>query len=223
MVMQRCVAIHANGTSEVLEFQPQVHHDLRRLGYRRFVVQTADGRALSSAVYARTTPSSWQFSDAAKKLWGLTGEVQVFDEHGEPVRDTLTPASGSPAIPPAAETRVAQTAFVEGSESEVRKAGVGRETPVAPAPGIPREGPARPRTRVDPRQIPELIARANHSLPDADPRKITRAMIADVARAARAMRLNADEGLGAGMDEAQQRALADRLESHARALGSYLR
>jgi hypothetical protein len=222
MVMQRCVAIHVNGTSEVLEFRPQVHQDLRRLGYRRYVVQTADRRALSSAVYARVQPSSWQFSDAAKKLWGLTSDVKVFDDQGEPVRDTLTPVS-SAAIPPRAETRVPQSAFVDGSGDTVRKAGVGRETPATSREGVAIELPLQPRTRVDPRQVPELIARANHSLPDVDARKISRAMVADLQRAARAIRLTADEGLSAGMDDGEQRALADRLESHARALGSYLR
>ena len=210
--MNRCVAIHANGTSEVLEFQPQVHQELRGLGYRRFVVRTADGRALASAVYARTTPSSWQFSDAAKKLWGLTGDVQVFDEQGDPVTDTLTPAGGSPAVSPNAETRVAQPTFVEGKDaSAVQKAGVGQETP------------SRPKTRVDPRQLPELIARANHSLPEADPRKLTRGMVGDLVRAAREMRLMLGEGPPAPADETGRRALADRLDIHARALGSYLR
>jgi hypothetical protein len=223
MVMQRCVAIHVNGTSEVLEFRPQVHQELRRLGYRRYVVQTADSRALSSPVYARTTPTSWQFSSAAKKLWGLTSDVQAFDEHGEPVRDTLTPGASMPAIPSAGETRVSQTAFVEGSETPVRKAGVGRETPAAPIASVASETPAHARTRVDARQIPELIARANHSLPDADPRKITHAMMTDLLRAARAIRVCADGGPSIGLDDAQQRVLADRLEAHARALGSYLR
>ena len=210
--MNRCVAIHANGTSEVLEFQPQVHHELRRLGYRRFVVRTADGRALASAVYARTTPSSWQFSDSAKKLWGLTGDVQVFDEQGDPVTDTLTPASGSPGVSPNAETRVAQPTFVEGKgASAVRKAGAGLEMP------------ARAKTRVDPRQLPELIARANHSLPEADPRKLTRSMVGDLVRAAREMRLTLREGPNAPADETGRRALANRLDIHARALGSYLR
>jgi hypothetical protein len=221
--MQRCVAIHANGTSEVLEFQPQLHQELRRLGYRRYVVQTDDGRALSSAVYARTTPSSWQFSNAAKRLWGLTSNVQAFDDHGERVTDTLTPPGGSEIVSPNAETRVAQPTFVEGQEAPARrKAGVGRETPADASPGIGQVGPARPKTRIDPRQIPELIARANHSLPDADPRKITRELVGDLLRAARAIRLDLDEGAGAA-EESQRQALAERLDRHARALGSYLR
>lgn len=194
--MQRCVAIHANGTSEVLEFQPRVHRDLRRLGYRRFVVQTADGRSLSSAVYARTTPSTWQFSNSAKQLWGLTGEVQGFDEHGEPIRDTLTPASGSATIP----------RFVEPG------AGV-----------VPNPRASPPKTRIDPRQVPELIARANHSLPDADPRKITRALVDDLSQAARALRWDVSAGSCAESDDPARRALADRIDARARALGSYLR
>ena len=213
--MQRCVAIHANGTSEVLEFRPKVHQELRRLGYRRFVVRTADGRALSSAVYARTTPSNWQFNDAAKRLWGLTSEVQVFDDQGEPLTDTLTPAAGTAAIPANAETRVAQPAFAEGrDDAGVRKAGVGRETPGASA--------AQPRTRIDPRQVPELIARANHALADADPRKITWSMLEDFAGAARAIRLELRAGALAPGEASERRALADRIETHARALSSYL-
>lgn len=212
--MQRCVAIHANGTSEVLEFHPELHKELRRLGYRRFVVRTADGRALSSAVYARSTPSSWQFSDAAKKLWGLTGDVQAIDDSGELVTDTLTPAAGAPLVSPNRETRVPQPAFDEERDAAVRKAGVGRETPPLSSARVEQGTPARPRTRVDPRQLPELIARANHSLPDADPRKITRAMVSDLAGAARQLRLRADP---------EQGALADRLERHARALATYLR
>ncbi len=220
--MQRCVAIHANGTSEVLEFRPQLHQDLRRLGYRRFVVRTADGRALSSAVYARTTPSGWQFSEAAKQLWGLAGDVEAMDESGELVTDTLSPADGSATIPSPPETRVAQPAFAEGrDDAVVRKAGVGRETPPAAARPVGAEpSPAR-KTRVQPHQLPELIARANHSLPDADPRKITRALVNDLAIAARAIRLDADAN--ATPDAGQQRALAHRLERHARALASYLR
>jgi hypothetical protein len=85
--MNRCVAIHINGTSEVIDVQPKVHRELRGLGYRRFVIRTADGRSpLASAVYSRTTPTRWQISDAARKLWGRNTEaVQVFDEHGEPL------------------------------------------------------------------------------------------------------------------------------------------
>jgi hypothetical protein len=218
--MQRCVAIHANGTSEVLEFRPQLHQELRRLGYRRFVVRTADGRALSSAVYARTTPSTWQFSDAAKRLWGITGDVQAIDETGELVTDPLTPPDGNPVIPPpASETRVAQPAFAEGADVAVKKAGVGRETPdSSPRLETPATAP-RAKTRVDPRQLPELIARANHSLPDTDPRKITPALVNDLAAAARALRSRAD-AQGAGE---LAELLACRLETHARALATYLR
>jgi hypothetical protein len=210
--MIRCVAIHANGTSEVLEFRPQVHQELRHLGYRRFVVRTADGRALSSAVYARTTPSTWQFSDAAKKLWGLAGEVQALDEHGEPVTDTLTPANGIASVPSGIHARVTQPASGEGKgASAVRMAGVDRETP------------ARSKTRIDPSQLPELIARANHSLPETDPRKITRSLVGDLLRAARAIRLDLDVGPGAPGGASDRRDLADRLDAYARALDSYLR
>src|SRR3954471_285480 len=69
--MNRCVAIHANGTSEVIDVQPRVHRELRGLGYRRFVIRTADGRApLTAAVCARIAPSPWQITDAARRLWG---------------------------------------------------------------------------------------------------------------------------------------------------------
>jgi hypothetical protein len=193
-----------------------VHQELRGLGYRRYVVRTADGRALSSAVYARTTPSHWQFTDAAKRLWGLSSDVHVFDDQGEPVTDTLTPASGSTTIAAPAETRVAQPAFAEGSEEPgVRKAGVGRETPGPSA--------AQPKTRIDPRQLPELIARANHSLSDADPRKITASLVGDLASAVRTIRLGLQAGSLPPDEATERRALADRLEAHARALGSYLR
>ena len=91
--MNRCVAIHINGTSEVIDVQPKVHRELRGLGYRRFVIRTADGRSpLASAVYSRTTPTRWQISDAARKLWGRnTDAVQVFDEHGEPLSHDGSP------------------------------------------------------------------------------------------------------------------------------------
>jgi hypothetical protein len=101
--MNRCVAIHINGTSEVLDVQPRLHQELRGLGYRRFVIRTADGRALSSAVYARRTPSTWQCVDAARKLWGLSSAVNVFDEQGEIITDTSTPAVGTAIVSPHAD------------------------------------------------------------------------------------------------------------------------
>lgn len=222
--MQRCVAIHANGTSEVLEFRPVLHQELRRLGYRRFVVRTADGRALSSAVYARTTPSSWQFADAARKLWGLVSDVQAIDESGELVTDAHTPAAGHPAVPPPPDTRVAQPAFVEGrgADAGTRKAGVGRETPEAGSERLPGPPAARAKTRIDPRQVPELIARANHSLPDADPRKITRERAGDIMRAADALRRSADTIDGSDDQRAAQE-LAERLDRFGRALLGYVR
>src|SRR3979411_3024478 len=84
-VMNRCVAIHSNGTSELIDVQPSVHRELRELGYRRFVIRTADGRSpLVSAVSSRTAPTSWQIGDAARKLWGRNAAAaHVFDEHGE--------------------------------------------------------------------------------------------------------------------------------------------
>lgn len=92
--MNRCVAIHTNGTSEVLDVQPRIHRELRGLGYRRFVIRTADGRSpMTSVIYCRTTPSTWQISDAARKLWGRnTTAVQVFDDQGEPLaHDGIAP------------------------------------------------------------------------------------------------------------------------------------
>ena len=206
--MNRCVAIHSNGTSEVLEFKPKVHQDLRGLGYRRFVVRTADERALSSAVYARATPSLWQFSDAAKKLWGKgTGDVHVFDEHGEPVVD------GSPETDAAmnlsatsASQAVTDDPGLDARENEDSK----RATPLSS------------RTVIDPRHAPELITRANNLLPASDPRKITPATVADMLRAAHAIR-HALDGTADADDALQRRALADRLDTHARALESYLR
>lgn len=206
--MIRCVAIHSNGTSEVLEFKPKVHQDLRGLGYRRFVVRTADERALSSAVYSRATPSLWQFSDAAKKLWGRgTGDIHVFDEHGEPVLD------GAP------DSR----ASFEYSEASTPRAG-SNEPDVDPRDGAEssRATPVSLRTVIDPRHAPELITRANNLLPESDPRKITPATVADMLRAAQSIRHVLD-GTAVSEDGTQRRALADRLDKHARALESYLR
>ena len=207
--MNRCVAIHSNGTSEVLEFRPKVHQDLRALGYRRFVVRTADGRALSSAVYSRTTPSLWQFSDAAKKLWGRgTGDVLVFDEHGEPVVDGA----------PESEASMNASATSASSDAAADYSGVD-------APGSAESGRATPlssRTVIDPRHLPEMITRANNLLPASDPRKITPGTVADMLSAAHAIRHVLDGTVNAD-DSTQRRALADRLDTHARALESYLR
>lgn len=206
--MNRCVAIHSNGTSEVLEFKPKVHQDLRGLGYRRFVVRTADGRALSSAVYSRTTPSLWQFSDAAKKLWGRgTGDVHVFDEHGEPVVDGApeSDASTNSTVPSASQAGSDNPGVDARDSSEF-----GRTTPLSS------------RTVIDPRHLPDMITRANNLLPSSDPRKITPATVADMLRAAHAIR-HALDGTVDADDATQRRALADRLDTHARALESYLR
>ena len=206
--MNRCVAIHSNGTSEVLEFKPKVHQDLRGLGYRRFVVRTADGRALSSAVYSRSTPSLWQFSDAAKKLWGRgTGDVLVFDEHGEPVVDGATESEGSMnASATSASSGGAEYSGVDETENTES----GRATPLSS------------RTVIDPRHLPEMITRANNLLPASDPRKITPGTVADMLSAAHAIRHVLD-GTANADDATQRRALADRLDTHARALESYLR
>ncbi len=206
--MNRCVAIHSNGTSEVLEFKPKVHQDLRGLGYRRFVVRTADGRALSSAVYSRTTPSLWQFSDAAKKLWGRgTGDVHVFDEHGEPVLD------GAPESD-ASMNSSAASASLAGADDRGADDRTGEDSG--------RATPLSSRTVIDPRHLPEMITRANNLLSASDPRKITPATVADMLRAAQAIR-HAIDGTVDADDAAQRRALADRLDTHARALESYLR
>ncbi|MCY7380372.1 MAG: hypothetical protein LH467_13670 [Gemmatimonadaceae bacterium] len=206
--MIHCVAIHSNGTSEVLEFKPKVHQDLRGLGYRRFVVRTADERALSSAVYSRGTPSLWQFSDAAKKLWGRgTGDIHVFDEHGEPVVDAVpgSDVSGSHAVTSTARA---------GSDD--------RELDARDSSESKRQTPLSSRTVIDPQHAPELITRANNLLPASDPRKITPATVADMLRAAHAIR-HALDGTAVADDGTDRRALADRLDTHARALESYLR
>lgn len=197
--MNRCVAIHGNGTSEVLDFQPQLHQKLRGLGYQRFVIEgirKVDGRSLNTALYSKGTPSSWQITDSAKKVWGRgTGVLRVFDENGELLPDS----SGASARPMTVEPRADQTARAEANA-----------TPEAPAARVPVE------------QLPDVIARANHFLLHSDPRKITRAMVADFRRAAREIRLSLDEGLYARGDESEQRAFADRLDAHADALESYV-
>jgi hypothetical protein len=176
--MNRCVAIHINGTSEVLDVQPRLHQELRGLGYRRFVVRTADGRALSSAVYSRRTPSTWQCVDAARKLWGLSSAVNVFDEHGELISDLSTPTSGVAVVAVSGE---------------------------------------RPRSTTD-TEVP--VARS------ADRQKestITPAMLADLRRAAHEIRLNLGDWLYGTGDGSEQRAFADRLDAHVKALAACLR
>jgi hypothetical protein len=177
--MNRCVAIHSNGTSEVIDVVPRVHRELRGLGYRRFVLRTADGRSpLTSAVYARITPTSWQITDAARRLWGRnTNVVQVFDEDGEPLAH-----DGSPGM----------------TSGEMRAVDEQMEEPPAPATPRPVEEPLT----LEP--SPEPI--------------VTPAMLQDLRLAAREIRgLLASRPVGLAEANAL-RALADRLEAHARAL-----
>jgi hypothetical protein len=175
--MNRCVAIHINGTSEVLDVQPRLHQELRGLGYRRFVIRTADGRSLSSAVYARRTPSTWQCIDAARKLWGLSSEVNVFDEQGELLSDMS--ASGSNAVVDATPARPWHAA---DSEIAVMRPAAQRQDGT-----------------------------------------ITPAMVADLRRAAHEIRLNLGDWLYGAGDGSEQRAFADRLDAHVRALAASLR
>ena len=182
--MNRCVAIHANGTSEVIDVQPRMHRELRGLGYQRFVIRTADGRTpLTSAVYARNTPSRWQITDAARRLWGRnTTDVLVFDEHGEPLDHDGTPAMTT-------------------GEMRVIDAPVTEEHPVV-------------------QLAPEAAEPPPSTISASAPRAavVTRAMVEDLRRAAREIRgLLASRPVN--LDEATElRALADRLEDHARAL-----
>jgi hypothetical protein len=193
--MNRCVAIHSNGTSEVIDVHPRVHRELRGLGYRRFVIRTADGRSpLVSAVYARSTPSSWQVGDAARKLWGRnTDAVHVFDEHGEPlVHD------GSPSLT-ASEMHVVDAAVMDATSTPPIGSAV-IPPPEPPAPVVPAApvAPAPPVTSITP------------GLP------------LDLRLAAREIRgLLASRPVG--LTEANQlRALADRLEAHAQSLEAQL-
>jgi hypothetical protein len=187
--MNRCVAIHANGTSEVIDVQPRIHRELRGLGYQRFVIRTADGRSpLTSAVYARVAPSRWQITDAARRLWGRnTTDVLVFDEHGEPLDHDGTPPMTT-------------------GEMRVIDAPVTEEHPVVL---LPSEEP-----------LPDPVI----PTPPAPPRLdvVTRAMVDDLRRAAREIRgLIASRPVS--LDQATDfRALADRVEAHARALEALL-
>jgi hypothetical protein len=175
--MNRCVAIHINGTSEVLDVQPRLHQELRGLGYRRFVVRTTDRRALSSAVYSRRTPSTWQCVDAARKLWGLSSAVNVFDEHGELLVDVSTPTAGVAVV----------------------------DVTVGPRSATDSEVP---------------LTRSADRGPDV---AITPAMVADLRRAAHEIRLNLGDWLYGAGDGSEQRAFADRLDAHVRALAACLR
>jgi hypothetical protein len=193
--MNRCVAIHSNGTSEVIDVHPRVHRELRGLGYRRFVIRTADGRSpLVSAVYARSTPSSWQVGDAARKLWGRnTDAVHVFDEHGEPlVHD------GSPSLT-ASEMHVVDAAVMDATS-----------TPPIGSAVIPPPGPPAP------------VVPAAPVAPAPPVTSITPGLPLDLRLAAREIRgLLASRPVG--LTEANQlRALADRLEAHAQALEAQL-
>lgn len=197
--MNRCVAIHANGTSEVIDVEPRLHRELRGLGYRRFVIRSADGRSpLTSAVYARVTPSKWQISDAARRLWGRnTTDVHVFDEHGEPLVHDGTPPMTT-------------------GEMQVIDAPVTEEHPVV----LPSSEPETPEA-----VVPESVAAQQvvpAPAPPPRPSLVTPAMIEDLRRAAREIRgLIASRPVS--LDQATEfRALADRVEAHARALESLL-
>lgn len=194
--MNRCVAIHVNGTSEVIDVQPRVHRELRGLGYRRFVIRTADGRSpLTSAIYSRGIPSTWQIGDAARKLWGRnTTAVHVFDEDGEPLAH-----DGSPGIS-TGEMRVIDAPITE------------RPTPATPTPAMPTPARASTPATSMPAPVDALVA------PPAPPSPVTKEMLDDLRAAAREIRgLLASRPVG--LEEANAlRALADRLEVWARML-----
>lgn len=203
--MNRCVAIHANGTSEVIDVHPRVHRELRGLGYRRFVIRTADGRSpLASAVYARVTPTTWQITDAARKLWGRnTTAVHVFDEAGEPLAH-----DGSEPLT-AKELHSVDAAVMDATSTSTPAIG-SAAIPATPAPAAaaPPPQPAAADTRAPEAAPPASI--------------VTPSMLLDLRLAAREIRgLLASRPVG--LSEANQlRALADRLESHAAALEAQL-
>jgi hypothetical protein len=192
--MNRCVAIHSNGTSEVIDVQPRVHRELRGLGYRRFVIRTADGRSpLTSAIYARAVPSTWQIGDAARKLWGRnTTAVHVFDEDGEPLAH-----DGSPGMT-TGEMRVIDAPITE------------RPTPPAATPAQPTS--ARASTPAS--SMPASVDGA----PPPPTSPVTKEMLDDLRAGAREIRgLLASRPVG--LEQANElRALADRLEVWARML-----
>jgi hypothetical protein len=196
--MNRCVAIHSNGTSEVIDVHPRVHRELRGLGYRRFVIRTADGRSpLASAVYARGTPTAWQISDAARKLWGRnTDSVHVFDDQGEPLDH-----DGSPPLT-AKEMHTIDAAVMDATSTPP----IG--TAVIPDPAAPSPGPS-------------VAAAAPAAAPEQVP-VITAGLLLDLRLAAREIRgLLASRPVGLA-EATQLRALADRLETHAVALEAEL-
>jgi hypothetical protein len=134
--MYRCVVLHRNGTSELQEVQPSLHQKLRRLEYKRFVVEfvrESDGISSTAPLYCQFAPSSWQASNAAKQLWGRhSGAVRLFDEDGHLVQDAMasggTPFQGSAVIPGAPpETPPANTA-----EGAAPAAAAGESSDAAP-------------------------------------------------------------------------------------------
>lgn len=112
--MHRCVVLHRNASSELLDVQPTLHQKLRGLEYKRFVVELVrdtDGLSSTAPLYCQFTPSPWQTSNAAKQLWGRrTGTIRLFDEDGYLVQDataaTGTPLQGIPAVPAPASAPV---------------------------------------------------------------------------------------------------------------------
>ena len=195
--MNRCVAIHVNGTSEVIDVQPRVHRELRGLGYRRFVIRTADGRSpLTSAIYSRGVPSTWQIGDAARKLWGRnTTAVHVFDEDGEPLAHDGTPGIST------GEMRAIDAPITE------------RPTPATPTPAMVT--PARAST---PAKSMAASAAPPAAAPAPPTSPVTKEMLDDLRAGAREIRgLLASRPVG--LEEANAlRALADRLEMWARML-----
>lgn len=105
--MHRCVVLHRNASSELLDVQPTLHQNLRGLEYKRFVVELVrdtDGLSSTAPLYCQFMPSPWQTSNAAKQLWGRrTGTIRLFDENGYLVQDataaTGTPLQGTPSVP----------------------------------------------------------------------------------------------------------------------------
>lgn len=207
--MNRCVAIHSNGTSEVIDVQPRVHRELRGLGYRRFVIRTADGRSpLASAVYSRSTPTTWQIGDAARKLWGRnTDAVQVFDEHGEPLsHDGSAPLS---------------TGEMQAIDAPIAAA---RPTPHVATPAIRATPPSSAASASAPASAPAAAsASSSAAAPAPAAPAVTPALLLDLRLAAREIRgLLASRPVGLA-EATQLRALADRLEAHAQTLEAQLR
>ncbi len=200
--MNRCVAIHVNGTSEVIDVQPRVHRELRGLGYRRFVIRTADGRSpLTSAIYSRGIPSTWQIGDAARKLWGRnTTAVHVFDEDGEPLAHDGTPGIST------GEMRAIDAPITE------------RLTPAMSTPAISTPKMPTPARASTPAQSMAASAAPPAAAPAPPASPVTKEMLDDLRAGAREIRgLLASRPVG--LEEANSlRALADRLEVWARML-----